>query len=176
MDHAATDAWRRLAGQGQPVAVHVLKETWKTLAYRLTGCGPEGGDVVATRRLTSTTLVERQVYSEILPRADVPTLRLLGVIDEDEGTSWMFLDDAGELQTDLRDFPGRERAGEWLGRLHAGLRDLAAPDGLPDRGAADALRLLRSSRADIVTAATGPVVDVDSQRFLGDIVRLHDWI
>ena len=175
--HPAFVAWRRLdAGVRTPAAVHVLKENWKTLAYRLIGCGPDGGDVVATRRPTSTTLIERRIYTEILPRASQPNVRLLGALDEEDGTSWMFLDDAGEHAPDLRGFAGRVLAGAWLGRLHHELRDVPAPDGLPDRGPIEALRALRASRAGLSAVAVGPYVEDDDRRFIGDLVRRLDLI
>jgi aminoglycoside phosphotransferase (APT) family kinase protein len=176
-EHPAALAWRRLAGSTkQPVAIRILKENWKTLAYRLVGCGPEGGDVVATRHPTPTTLVERLIYGDVLPQTSVPSLRLHGVLDEEDGTSWLFLDDAGEEGVDLRRHTDRTLAGTWLGRLHADLAGRARPDALPDRGADDALRALRSSRADLLAAIAGPSIDDDGRRFCADVVRRLDMV
>jgi len=176
-DHRVVAAWRRVTGTGvDPTAVQLLKDIEKTSAYRLIGCGPDGGNVVATRRPTATTLIERAIYEQVLPHAGIPRLRLYGVIHEAEGASWLFLEDAGEDTPDLRRYDDRVVAGEWLGRLHADLVGIARPGGLPDRDLDDARSDLRSSRAALVATAKLPELVGDGRRLIDDLVQRLDTI
>jgi aminoglycoside phosphotransferase (APT) family kinase protein len=136
-DQPAFHAWRRSGLGPDPARVELLKESWKTLACRLVGCGPGGADVVAMRRATETTLVERTIYRDVLSHVSAPHPELLGVVDEPgSGVSWMFLEDAGEIVPDLRDPTHRALVGRWLGRLHSDLAGRSFAAALPDRSAA----------------------------------------
>ena len=170
-------AWRRLGlTSTDPARIEVLKESHKTSAWRLVACGPAGADIVATRRATWTTLVERTIYHDVLSRSGGPSLRLHGVVDEDDGTTWMFLDDAGEIMPDLRNPAHRALAATWLGRVHVDLIGASFAESLPDRATDDALRTLRSTRAALRAAQGDDHLDVDGSRFLDALVRRLDAV
>jgi aminoglycoside phosphotransferase (APT) family kinase protein len=176
-DHPALMAWRRLGLTVADAArIEVLKESFKTSAWRLIGCGPAGSDIVATRRATEATLVERTIYGEVLSRATGPSLRLHGVVDEDDGTTWMFLDDAGEVMPDLRDPASRALAAAWLGRVHVDLIGVSFAEGLPDRATDDALRTLRSTRVALRAARGDDRLDGDGSRLLDALVGRLDAV
>jgi aminoglycoside phosphotransferase (APT) family kinase protein len=176
-DHVASAAWRRLGLTGvAPTRIEVLKESWKTDAYRLAGCGPAGVDVIAARHATDATFVERTIYGEILPLSEVPRLRLHGVIDEADGTTWMFLDDAGEDMLDLRHHADRCLAGAWLGRLHRDLAGMSFADQLPDRGPADTLVTLRSAGESLGAVRRAGQLDDAGGRLIEDVIRRLDVV
>jgi aminoglycoside phosphotransferase (APT) family kinase protein len=176
-DHSAFTAWRRLGLTSADAArIEVLKESEKTTAYRLVGCGPAGADIVATRRATETTLVERTIYGDVLSRSGTPSLRLHGVIDEGDGTTWMFLDDAGEVMPDLRDPAHRALAAAWLGRVHVDLIGASFAEQLPDRATDDALQTLRSTRVALRTVQGDDRLDVDGLRSLDALVSRLDAV
>jgi len=175
--HPAAAAWRSLGGRrNDPVGVQILKEIDKTRAYRLSGCGPDGGNIVATRRAAAITRLETTIYEKALSRARVSRLRLHGVVDEADGTSWMFLDDAGEVRADLRRYDDRVLAGRWLGELHLDMAEQPRPDGLPDRDLDDARRTLASSRATLMSTIDRTDIDDQGRRSLEDLVGLLDAI
>jgi Ser/Thr protein kinase RdoA (MazF antagonist) len=176
-EHPAFVAWHRSGdARVDPTRIDILKETLKTAAYRLVGCGPGGADVIATRRATETTIVEQTIYAEILPQARVLSLRLHGVVDEPKGTTWLFLDDAGEEALDLRSYSDRVLAGTWLGRLHAGLVGCSFADRLPDRGPDDALPMLRSTRSELLAMDVDPRLDEQGRRVLSDAIGRLDAV
>ena len=175
--HPAAMAWRSLGGRrDDPVGVQILKEIDKTRAYRLSGCGPGGGNVVATHRATAVTRLEATIYEQVLSRARVARLRLHGVVDETDGTSWMFLDDAGEVRADLRRYDDRALAGRWLGELHLDMAELPRPDGIPDRDLDVARRTLASSRMTLMSMVDRADIDDPGRRSLEDLVGLLDAI
>ena len=170
--HPAATAWCRLLGsRTAPTGVQILKSVEKTQAYRLVGCAPDGGNVVATHRLASATAVERAVYESVLSRSSVLSLRLHGVIEEADGMSWTFTEDAGEATPDLRRYEDRVLAGRWLGRLHVDIADVPRPDGLPDRSAAATLDTLASTLVDLASARADPQLGGAGRQLIDDIVR-----
>lgn len=176
-DQPAFQAWRRSGLGPDPIRVELLKESWKTLACRLVGCGPAGTDVVATRRATETTLVERTVYGDVLPGMSAPHLRLLGVTDDRElDATWMFLEDGGEAIPDLSDPLHRALAGRWLGRLHVALMGRSFADALPDRSPEYVHGLLQASRAALLTGLSNEHLDADGAHLFRAAARRLDVI
>ena len=170
-------AWRRSGLGPDPIRLELLKDSWKTLACRLIGCGPGGSDVVATRRATETTLVERAIYRDVLPGLSAPHLGLLGVLDEpDLGVTWMFLEDAGEVLPDLGDAEQRALAGRWLGRLHRELSGRSFSQDLPDRSPAYVHGLLTANRVAMVAALRNDHLDASGGRLLRAAIRRLDAI
>lgn len=176
-EQPAFHAWRRSGLGPDPIRVELLKESWKTLACRLVGCGPAGTDVVATRRATKTTLVERTIYGDVLPGLSTPHLRLLGAMDEPVlDQTWMFLEDGGEVIPDLHDPVHRALAGRWLGRLHVALVGRSFADMLPDRSAEYVHGVLQASRAALLAGLSNEHLDRDGAHLLRAATRRLDVI
>jgi Ser/Thr protein kinase RdoA (MazF antagonist) len=177
-DQPAFQAWRRSRLGKDPARVELLKESWKTLACRLVGCGPGGADVVAMRRAAETTLVERTIYRDVLTHVSAPHPELLGVVDEPgSGVSWMFLEDAGEIVPDLRDPAHRALLGRWLGRLHVDLAGRSFGAALPDRSSAHHRGALEACRSAMSTALAGNEhLDAQGARVFRAALRRLDLI
>jgi aminoglycoside phosphotransferase (APT) family kinase protein len=177
-DQPAFQAWRRSRLGKDPVRVELLKESWKTLACRLVGSGPGGADVIAMRRATETTLVERTIYRDVLAQVSAPHPELLGVADEPgSGVSWMFLEDAGEIVPDLRDPTHRALVGRWLGRLHVDLAGRSFAGALPDRSSAHQRDSLEACRSAMAAALAGNEhLDARGARVLRAALRRLDLI
>jgi aminoglycoside phosphotransferase (APT) family kinase protein len=177
VEQRAFQAWQRSGLGPDPIRMELLKDSWKTLACRLVGCGPGGGDVVATRRATETTLVEQAIYRDVLPGLSTPHLRLLGAMDDtDLGLTWMFLEDAGEAMPDLRYPEHRALAGRWLGRLHRELIGHSLREDLPDRSPAYVRGLLIANRAAMVEGLRNDHLDASGARLLRAAIRRLDAI
>jgi Ser/Thr protein kinase RdoA (MazF antagonist) len=177
-EHPAFLAWRQLDLTGvDPTRIDVLKESKKTLACRLVACGPEGANVIAKRRVTEATIVEQAIYRQVLARFSGPSLRLLGSLDEpDEGTTWLFLDDGGEVMPDFQEPAHRKLAGSWLGRLHTELSGHPCRETLPERASGYALELLHASRDGLRAGTWNPRLDEAGWRVLRSLMSRLDAI
>lgn len=168
MRHPASVAWCRLHPDAAPSRITPVKvRRKKSAVYRLEGAGWAGSPVIAKQCSTSTALVERTVYEEILPRAAVTSLRYYGCLEEPDGERcWLFVEEA--TGADYSDLVAEHRvlAGRWLGLLHPAAAEGAAPEGLPDAGPARYLDLLRAVRELILQHLDNPVLSTDDVVFL----------
>ena len=173
-EHPAHLAWRALGLTSiDPTRIDILKESHKTLACRLFDCGPDGANVIAKRRATGAVDVEQRVYREVLTRFSGPSLRLLGSLAEPKTeTTWLFLDDGGEVMPDFYDASHRALAGGWIGRLHTETARHHSGEGLPDQASAGALENLLEGKAGLRAARDNPQIDSDGQRMLDALITL----
>ncbi|HEX8690219.1 MAG TPA: phosphotransferase [Solirubrobacterales bacterium] len=131
-DHPAVRVWRGIDGGATPSSVEVLKEKSKSAVFRLKGAGPGGASVIAKRRERDGLDFERRLYTEVLPALSVPSLEILGFVEADDGRSWIFLEDAGELWYTPAAQDHLALAVRWLADLHTGSSDWVAS--MPDTG------------------------------------------
>jgi hypothetical protein len=132
-DHAAVRAWRGLEPAAAPSSVEVLKpEKRKSAVFRLRGVGSGGGSIIAKRRAGDGLDLERLFYVEVLPSLSLPTLDVYGFVEADEGQSWIFLEDAGEVWYDPDAEDHLALAVRWLADLHTRSADWTGP--MPDTG------------------------------------------
>src|SRR5262245_59554705 len=95
-DHPAVVAWRRLEPESSPSSIEVLKPAKrKSAVFRLNDVASGGGSIVAKRRESSGLDLERRFFVEVLPSVSLPTIEVYGVVEAEEGQSWVFLEDAG---------------------------------------------------------------------------------
>jgi hypothetical protein len=141
LDHPAIKAWRQVHPVGpQPKGLKVLKERKsskekKSAVYKIEGIGLAGSDVIAKRCRKGTALLERTIYTEILPHLPIPALDYYGFLEEPEGSfCWLFLEDAGSKIYKLDFEVHRDLVAQWLGNLHTSAASIAAAVCLPDRG------------------------------------------
>jgi hypothetical protein len=146
-DHPAVKAWGALQPRHvEPEYLEVVRVQQKSAVYRLAGVGPGRTAVIAKRCPATTARLEQTVYEEILPRVPVQTLHYYGLVEEDEESSWLFLEDGGrERFSPLRE-EQRRHAAQWLGRLHSAAARIPAATCLPDRGPGHYLQHLRDAR------------------------------
>lgn len=133
-DHPAVRAWRSLEPGAAPSSMEVLKpEKRKAAVFRLNDVGSDGGSIIAKRRAGDGLDLERSFYLDVLPSLSLPSLDVYGFAEADEeGQSWIFLEDAGELWYDPEDPDHLGLAVRWLADLHTRSADWAAL--MPDTG------------------------------------------
>src|SRR5438093_4111269 len=99
--HPAARAWAQIGeGLSNPRAVTQVKRRdisfRKSTVYRLEGAGECGGTVIAKKCRRERGQIERTIYEHVLPKLSLPYPRLLGMANDDYGSScWLFLEDAG---------------------------------------------------------------------------------
>jgi len=114
---------------------------------RIEGVGPGGSGIVAKRCRRADGEFEAFIYSEVLERLSMESVRCYGFIDEGSGEhGWLFLEDCGSTQiADKREsFP--IAFANWLALLHGSASNLPIRARLPERGPAWYLETLRTAR------------------------------
>jgi len=144
----AAQAWLRLRpGSREPSGITLLKDTSRSTVYRIEGAGPGGSCIVAKRCRHAEGEFEEFIYSEVLGRLSMDSVRCYGFIDEGSGEhGWLFLEDGGITQVaDKRESFPAEFA-HWLALLHCSASNLPIRGRLPERGPAWYLETLRAAR------------------------------
>jgi len=172
-------AWIKLRSERvQPKIMEILKR--KKFLYRLKGVGPEGSAVIAKQCEQGVGMLEHTIYTEILSRLPVPTLRCYGFVEEPNSPlGWLFLEDAG---AERFRFPIREHralAARWLGLMHTSAVQVAATSRLPDRGPDNYLEHLQLARDTLQRAIVNSTVSSDDLVVLESLVSrcnaLETW-
>jgi hypothetical protein len=175
--HPAARAWQELQpGRVESESIETLKETEKSVVYRLKGVGPGGSAVIAKRCRTTTASIERTVYEDILPHLPITALHYYGCTQQDGEFCWLFLEDAGEQRYSPYSKEHCALVGRWLGLLHTSAARLAAAARLPDRGPGHYLEHLRSARHTILRYLTNPALSGDDVTVLHAIVAQCDFL
>jgi ATP-binding cassette subfamily B protein len=142
----------------------------KSTVYRLEGAGQRGANVIAKKCRREYALLERTVYEDVLPKLSVPYPRLLGMANDEDGSScWLFLEDVGNEAYSPLNRQHRILAGRWLGALHATTTSLLSDIPLPDRGPAHYLQHLRSARDNIRENLENSALDHEQRHQLQSI-------
>jgi hypothetical protein len=172
-DDVVIEAWRRTGGRTPELIEPVgSRRSKKSVLFRLVGVGEGGGSGGAKLCRGQHAPTERQIYEEVLPALPISLPRYYGSSETEEGV-WLFLSDGGAERCD----PGiplhRALAARWLARLHrAGFgRRL---EGLPDRGPAHHLGLLRRSRQEILDNLGNPAFEDDHRAVLNAVLESCD--
>ena len=179
LEHRAVKAWSQLEPERtEPEAIAVLRLTRKKSAvYRMAGVGPTGAAVVAKRCRTTTAIVERLIYEEVLSSLSLPALGCYGFVPEPGGEfCWLFLEDAGTHEYSPENAEHRALAGRWLGAVHRVARVAGLQARLPDRGLSHYLQRLRTSRAELLQRVGNPVLSAADVAVLQTVVTQFDMI
>jgi len=180
--HPAARAWAQIHGGlsnlQRVVPINRRHASFrKSVVYRLEGAGARGADVIAKKCRRQYGQLEHAIYDRVLPTLSVPYPRLLGMADDDDGTScWLFLEDAGNEAYSPLDPTHRAVAGHWLGALHSSTTSLPPDVQLPDRGPAHYLGHLRAARGTIRENLNNPALDEGQRRQLQRMVINCDFV
>jgi aminoglycoside phosphotransferase (APT) family kinase protein len=136
----------------RPRALETIKESATSQIYRLCGARPGNLAVIAKRGPSSKLRAERIVYTSVLPGVPVPPLECFGLVDQEEGHSWIFLEDVAGQAFDRHISPHRIAAARWLAALHLSTAAMAPRDDLPTVDVEGQLRDVRQARQAIVEA------------------------
>lgn len=148
-DHPAVRAWARAtSSDAVPDHLYVYRERERRALYLLPGVAPGGGSVFAKRALAPRTVIERSVYSGVLPSLPLTTPCYYGSwLDEPHG--WLFVEDVGEERYCEDEPEHLVLAGRWVATLHISAAEVPAARSLPDGGQARYLEHLRTAREKI---------------------------
>jgi len=114
---------------------------------RIEGVAPGGSNIVAKWCPRADGELEAFIYSEVLDRLSMESLRCYGFIDE--GTreyGWLFLEDGGITQVADKGESFPMAFARWLALLHGSASNLPIRGRLPERGPAWYLEILRAAR------------------------------
>src|SRR5919197_4876606 len=133
LEHPSVRAWGKLAPNGaEPTAIAALGDRDKAAVYRLTGVGLDGSSVVAKHCRTNTALIERAVYEQVLPDIPVTALHYYGCTAEEDGSCWLFVEDAAGVSFTPLLEEHCVLAARWLALLHTSAACVASAARLPD--------------------------------------------
>ena len=109
--------------------------------------GPGGSDIVAKRCPRADGQLEAFIYSEVLDRLSMESVRCYGFIEEGSGEyGWLFLEDGGIKRVADKGESFPIAFAHWLALLHGSASNLPLRGRLPDRGPAWYLEILRAAR------------------------------
>jgi len=148
----------------------------KSIVYRLEGAGECGATVIAKKCRRQRGQIERTIYELVLPKLSLPYPRFLGMANDDDGSCWLFLEDAGDEAYSPLDPKHRVVAGHWLGALHSSTTSLPSDVPLPDRGPAYYLGHLTAARDLIRANLDNPALGKDQRCQLQRIIMNCDFI
>jgi aminoglycoside phosphotransferase (APT) family kinase protein len=164
-------AWARATGGPQPAEIRVFRDRKRqaignAAVYWLRGATSDGGAVIAKLNRRSPAEVEHTVYHDLLPRLPVPSIRLLGRVDEDAELCWLFLECAEGDRYSPALARHRETAGSWLGALHASASSMSDAVLLPERGLVQFLDRARSAKTVFSARAKHPSANAEARAVL----------
>ena len=144
----AVQAWlRRRPGSSEPSGITLLKNTSRSTVCRIDGVGPGGSGIVAKRCPRAEGELEAFIYSEVLDRLSMESVRCYGFINEGSGEhGWLFLEDCGITQIADKGESFPIAFAHWLALLHGSASNLPIRGRLPERGPAWYLETLRAAR------------------------------
>jgi len=100
-------------------------------------CGSGGSGIVAKWCPRTDGELETFIYTEVLQRLSIDSIRCYGFIDEGGGDyGWLFLEDGGIKQIADKGASFPIAFAHWLALLHGSASSLPIRDRLPERGPA----------------------------------------
>ena len=174
-EHPALAAARELGlAPDHATRVEPLKERPRASVYRLVGAGPAGTNLIAKHCSAETARTECRVYDELLPRLRLASLRSWGVLERHDGTSWLFLEDAGtEEASGLRPHHAPLLA-RWLARLHGAGESFDPRPAFATRGIEYYARCLQSATEALRRSLDDPALEAEPRRVLAATVAHLD--
>jgi ATP-binding cassette subfamily B protein len=173
--HPVVAAWQTIAPVRSRIArVDCLPVRKRYKVYRL-ALRNESTGVIAKRAPSTTLLLERTIYENILPRLPSPALRYFGFVGDADGKfSWLFIEDAGDDPCSLAQHGSL--AARWLGTLHGAAAELDLAPSLPERGPSHYLEHLRRARTRIVDGVGHPALRGADRDMLREILSAYELI
>jgi aminoglycoside/choline kinase family phosphotransferase len=119
----------------------------RSTVCRIEGVGPGGSGIVAKRCPRAEGELEAFVYSEVLHRLSMDSIRCYGFIDEGLGEhGWLFLEDGGITQIVDKGESFPIAFAHWLALLHGTASNLPIRGRLPERGPTWYLETMQAAR------------------------------
>ena len=169
-NHPAVLAWRKInPNVGLPEGIDILKIRKKSKVFRLKGFGKDKINIIAKEGRLKNFNSELFLYKKILPHYELSSVEYHGSIEsEEEGNSWMFLEDAGGMAFDQGNRLHRLAAMNWLAKLHTCSFSEEHISTLPDRGLRCYFSYLDMGRANILENINNPTLTEENIAVLKD--------
>src|SRR5688572_13114705 len=122
-------------------------------------------------------MVERQVYTHVLPQLPVSGLQFHGFVDvTDTDFCWLFLEDArgDTFAPDNRQH--RQLATRWLAGLHTGSAAMAETCALPDRGTGYFRGEMRAASRAMRENYGNPALSHQDRELLDEMLAQFDFL
>ncbi len=164
----AVQAWLRLRpDSSEPSGITLLKNTLRSTVCRIEGVGPGGSGIVAKWCPRADGELEAFIYSEVLDRLSMESVRCYGFIEEGSGEyGWLFLEDGGIKRVAEKGESFPIAFAHWLALLHGSASNLPIRGRLPDRGPAWYMKILRTARLGLCKSlAQGNLAELDRSAF-----------
>jgi hypothetical protein len=171
----AARAWAAVGGS-RPARIALLRKAHrsKPSVHRLSFDGAGLPAVFAKQFHAAGLSLERRIYESVLPRLPVTAARYRGAWEDDEGSSWLFVEDVGERCLSPGDPAHRVLAARWLGMLHRSAADVVADEPLPDAGPGRYLGLLAAAREAIRLHSGNRALTDDDRAVLHAVLERFD--
>jgi hypothetical protein len=175
-DHPSYLAWRQInPASTPPESIEVLKpEKRKSAVYRMRDVGGAARSMIAKRTQKGDFEAEARIYAELFPRLSLPSLEVYAVIEEHDGYSWLFLEDAGEIWYSPAAIEHHAPAIDWLSQLHASASSLTS--WLPDTGPAYFRSVLDAAREGMQASRTHPALSAPQVAVIDSVLACLDVV
>lgn len=156
--HPAFLAWKRICPtSATPASIEVLKDGRKSTVYRLGGVTMAGDPVIVKRKEIGELSGEVQIYTDVFPALSLPVVECYGYLEEFNGNSWLFLEDAGELRYSPDNPVHCSLSIRWMVCLHSTPTEVVS--NLWDTGPAYFRSVLREARQGVRSSLAHPSID-----------------
>lgn len=157
-EHPAFLAWKRICPASEPPAsIEVLKTKMdKSSVYRLRGVTGAGGPVIVKRHCIGALSGEARIYTDVFPALSLPVVNCYGYLEEFNGGSWLFLEDAGELRYSPDNPAHCSLAVRWMACLHSTPTKVVS--NLWDTGPVYFRSVLREARESVRSSLAHPSI------------------
>ena len=150
-EHPASVAWMSLwPSHSRPSQVELLGNRLDRVVYRLHFSSPDSPSRAATAIAVyapqGIAEIEQIVCTQLLHKIAMPALEWYGqAVSGDRAYRWFFTGDAGNEWFDPAIESHRILSASWLAMMHLATGDLAPPEGIPRRGAAEMFTHVQSA-------------------------------
>jgi aminoglycoside phosphotransferase (APT) family kinase protein len=147
---------------GVDARVEVLEHGSKSSVHRVSWQAPRPGSCVVKRYLAADRSFERDFYGRLARRAPVPVLHCYGSYEDEDGSVWLALEDAGDTEPSIGSADDRMLLTEWAVNLHMGGASVGAAS-LPDAGPRRFAERLRTATAHLEARLGTEALDDDER-------------
>jgi phosphotransferase family enzyme len=175
-EHPVVRVWSSLGGP-VPTRVELLRRAKsKPAIYRMVFEDTSHPAVFVKHSQRTGLELERRMYQDVLPRLPLTVPRYLGSCLDDEGLTWLFIEDVGAGEFLAGDPGHRVLAARWLGLMHGSAATRVAGVPFPDAGPARYLGHLHRGRERIRTNLGNPAMDDQDRAILNGMLERLDEV
>jgi hypothetical protein len=156
--HPAFLAWKHICPESAPPASieWLYGKRRKSDVYRLRSVTGAGGPVIAKRQDFGKLSGEARIYTDVFPALSLHVVNCYGFLEELNGDSWLFLEDAGDLRYSPDNPAHCSLVIDWMACLHSTPANVVS--NLCDTGPAYFRSVLREARQGVRSSLEHPSI------------------